>query len=85
MIDSAYVIFNKRGVVGLRKTKPALRSGEVAVKMEFSISEKFFDRTIPEAKINIPDDYIQKPTVDVELKGGAMDKLIDDEKKSLPF
>ncbi len=80
MKTSAYIILTKSGVVSLRKGKPKLNSNQVAVKLNLTISDKFFERFVPEVNIGVPDDYVSKPEIDVELKGGTMDKLLGEDK-----
>jgi len=82
MKDEAYITLNKSGIAGIRKGKPSLRSGQVAVKIRISVSDKFFDRTIPQVDIDIPDSYIQTPSIEVEPTEGVMDRLVgEDEEK----
>ena len=79
MKTSAYVILTKHGVLSLRKGKPKLNSNEVAVRLNLTISDKFFERFVPEVDIDVPDDYVAKPEIGVELKGGTMDKLLGED------
>lgn len=77
---TCYLILNEYGAVSVRKNKPPLSSDEVAVKLNLSLSDKFFERFMPEVDIKVPDDYVMKPSIDVKLKGGAMDKLLGKDK-----
>ena len=80
MKTSVYVILSKNGVVGIRKGKPQLSSSQVSVKLNLTISDKFFERFVPEVELSIPDDYVSHPKIDVKLTGGAMDKLLGEDK-----
>ena len=42
MKSSCYLILNKVGVVGFRKSKPHLTSGQIAIKLDLDVSDKFF-------------------------------------------
>ena len=67
MKDNVYLIMDKNGARQMRKTKPKLSSGEVAVQLEIEISDEFFERFIPVANLEIPDDAVIKPEISVSV------------------
>lgn len=73
--DCYLVLTKTKGVTDMKKNKPRLYAGQIAVKLNLDLSDHFFDQYIPEITLTVPDSYIQRPSVEVELKGGAMSKL----------
>ena len=67
MKDSCYLIINPSGIVGMRKNKPDLTSGQVTVEVSVKVPDRFFDMTVPKAVIEIPEDAIMTPEVDVKI------------------
>lgn len=55
MKDSIYLVCNRNGVTGYRKSKPQLNSGEIAVRIDIVVPSSYFDRFIPTATITLPD------------------------------
>jgi hypothetical protein len=53
--------------VRVTKTVPRLAQNEVAIKLDISLSNKFFERFIPQAKLSVPDDFILTPEMEVKL------------------
>lgn len=70
MRDTIYLILEKTGAVGIRKGRPNLNAGQVAVRLQITISDGFFDRFIPDVSIDIPDGAVLKPQVAIELPDG---------------
>lgn len=68
MKDQIYIIMNRKGAVAMRKTKPQLNSGEVAIKLGLKITDDFFDRFIPEAQFDIPESLVITPDVEVDVE-----------------
>ncbi len=68
MEDEIYLVASCTGVHKMTKTKPSLKSGEVAVRLTVEIADKFFDRTIPTGKLVVPADYVMEPEIDIELQ-----------------
>lgn len=77
MKTSAYIIVTKGGALTLRKVKPTLHSGQVAVKINIEMSDKFFERFIPEATLNIQDHNVLTPDIKITTPDIVMDKLLD--------
>lgn len=70
---SAYLVIEKAGwkwdpprITAMRKEKPALKSGQIAVKVSLKIPMAIFDQFIPvlEAEISEPD--VIAPTIQIE-------------------
>lgn len=78
MKTSTYLILTRTGIVGIRKNKPYLTSGQVAVKLEIEVSDQFFDRFVPTAKLNIKDHQVLTPDIGVTIDDPVMDKLTDE-------
>lgn len=55
MKDSIYIICDRNGVKDLRKSKPTLTSGQVAVRINVEIPVGYFDRFIPVATVKLPE------------------------------
>lgn len=55
MKSSSWLIINKNGVKGVRKTKPALEWDELAVKISLEIPNQLFERPQVEAILKIED------------------------------
>lgn len=69
MRDIAYLTFNADGVTGMKKRHPSLRQGEYAVAVEVRVPDEFFARGIPLAVVEIPEDAIIEPEVEVTVDG----------------
>jgi len=76
--DYIYLIVSKGGIDGTRKTHPSLRSGQFAVKVSVSIDDRFFKQIVPEAHIDIGEEFLIEPEVevapeaDVQVMGGEL-------------
>jgi len=64
---NCFLIVGKSGSVRTTKYVPALAQNEVAIKLNVNLSDKFFERFIPQAKLNVPDDFILTPEMEVRL------------------
>lgn len=69
MRDSVYLTFDRNGVILMRKRAPAMSSGEFAVRISIEVPDQFFNRVIPHAHIEVPEDFILEPEVEVTLEG----------------
>ncbi|MCK9513694.1 MAG: hypothetical protein M0R28_21055 [Pigmentiphaga sp.] len=67
MKDTCILVFDKNGVVSMRKRSTELKAGEYAVRVKISVPDHYFERAIPTAEISIPEDYIIEPVVGLEL------------------
>ena len=65
MKDSIYLIFNRHGVRGFRKTLPKLSSGEFATKLTLKVDDKFFKQIVPEATMELGDKFIIEPKIEL--------------------
>lgn len=72
---SVYLVLSQGGDIRLVKTSPKLNSMEVAVKLNLSISDKFFKRFIPETELTIPDEYVLEPRFEAHIKEMPKEKL----------
>lgn len=68
MKDTAYLIITKAGVSNLRKTRPKLNSGEVAVRLRLTVPDEFFERIIPDAELIIPEEAVLTPPIEVGIE-----------------
>lgn len=64
---NCYMIVNSNGKVRVTKTSPSLFQNEIAIKLDMNLSDKFFQRFIPHAKLDVPDDFVLTPEMEVEL------------------
>jgi len=55
MKEKAYLIIGKRGIRGVRKTKPSLEWDEIACKIDLNIPDEIFRRPHIEATLNVVD------------------------------
>lgn len=68
MKNKFYVVFDRHGALRLNKKQlPALYRGEVAVAMTVTIPDSVFKNPIISADINVPEDAILQPTIEVEV------------------
>lgn len=67
MQDSAYLVMNSNGIVAMKKNPPKLAGGQVAVKVEVEVTDTYFDTHVPVAKLNITDDMVIKPDIEVKV------------------
>ena len=58
MKKESYLIINRNGIVGHRKTKPQLNWNEIAVKIKLDIPDEIFIRPHLEATIKVDKDKI---------------------------
>lgn len=65
MKDVIYIVFNKYGVRGIRKTLPQLRSGEFATKLVLKVDDKFFKQIVPEATMELDDKFLIEPKIEL--------------------
>ena len=65
MKTTCYLIISENGSVELRKRRPDLSSGQVAVKLRLDISDRFFERFIPDVEMTIPDEAVIEPEIEV--------------------
>jgi hypothetical protein len=68
MKDVCYLVLNSAGIQSLRKTRPALSAGQVAVRLVVEVDDSYFRRAIPTAELTIPADYLIEPEIIVELE-----------------
>lgn len=68
MRDSCFLIVDPSGIVGMRKNKPGLTSGQLTLEIRVDVPDEFFEMTIPKAVITIPRDSIMTPQIDVLIK-----------------
>ena len=66
MNDKIFLIFDKDGIKGMRKTLPPLRAGEYACRLDVSVDDKYFKRIIPIAKMELDDNYLIEPKLELE-------------------
>lgn len=66
MKDTVYIIFDKNGVRGFRKTIPQLRQGEYATRLDVMVDDKYFKRIIPVAKMELDDKFLIEPKMVLE-------------------
>jgi hypothetical protein len=68
MKDTCYLVLNSAGVQTLRKTRPNLSAGQVAVRLVVEVDDSYFRRAIPTAELVIPDNFLIEPEITVELE-----------------
>ncbi len=68
MRDSAFLIIEKGGIQMLRKNRPDLHAGQVAVKVHVDVADEYFDRYIPQAHLTLAEEDILTPTIDVTVE-----------------
>ena len=66
MKDSIFLIFDRNGVQGYRKTVPPLRAGQYATRIDVTVDDKYFKRIIPIAKMELDDKFLIEPKVQLE-------------------
>jgi hypothetical protein len=68
MKDTVYITMNRSGAVSMRKSKPKLNSGQVAVRINLAVPDTFFDRFIPEVNIEVPNTALIHPRIEAEVE-----------------
>lgn len=66
MKDTIYLIFDKNGIMGMRKTLPELRAGQYATRLDVSVDDKYFKRIVPIAKMELDDKFLIEPKMVLE-------------------
>lgn len=83
-----YLVMSRAGVVSMRKSKPYLTSGQIAIKLDVEVSDKFFERFVPSATLKVADHQVIQPDIEVKVNDPIMDKLTEGEKPkpiNVPF
>ena len=68
MKESAFLILNRNGILGLRKTEPSLEAGQRALKITLEVEDEYFEQSIPEAVAQIGPEHIINPEIDFTLE-----------------
>lgn len=68
MTATTFIVIDRHGVKRATKRRPNLRSGEVMVRLNISVSDRFFAANAPVANLTIPDSAVVTPEVKVEVK-----------------
>lgn len=63
------------GAVTTRKTKPATRSNEVAVRVHLEIPDTLFERPTLEARVVVPESDVPGPVVTAEVADNIAEAL----------
>ena len=66
MKDKVYLVFNKHGVGKMTKNPPPLRAGEYAVRIDVTVDDKYFRRIIPIAKMELDEEFLIEPKIQLE-------------------
>lgn len=74
MKDAVFLILNKNGVVGHRKTEPALEPGQRALKVRLEVKDEYFKQSIPEAFAEIGPEHIRHPSIDFAIETPSDDE-----------
>ena len=67
MKDKCFLIVGRNGIKDMRKTKPALGSGEISVKINFSIPDKAFSQPQFEGTLEVPEEMVDKKIQELEF------------------
>lgn len=62
---TTFLIFDRRKVIGVRKSAPNLSAGEYAVRLQIDVPDSLFKDVHPTATIGIPERAVFTPTVEV--------------------
>lgn len=80
MKDTIYITFDARGVKGsVRKTPPMLRAGEYGCRLDVTVDDKYFERIIPVAKLELDDKFLIEPKIELEPREIENDAEEDNE------
>jgi hypothetical protein len=67
--QTIYLVCSRRGgVTGIRKSPPALGTGQIAIKLTVVIPDAVFAEYIPAAVIEVAPQQVQYPPVTVEVQ-----------------
>lgn len=89
MKGNGYLVVSRTKVVTFRKTKPSLKGGEVAIRLNVTVDDRFFNQVAPVIDIAIGDEFLMTPKVHVHPEGvevGAhlLDGIIEDTMDAAP-
>lgn len=68
MRDVCYLVFHRYGVARMTKNPPRLERDEYAVQLNVMIEDAFFKAAIPIATLEIGDEHVIKPSLEVMLE-----------------
>ena len=68
MEDTIYVIFDRIGVTGMRKTLPPLGADEYACKINLVVDDKYFKHLVPTARLELDGSTLIEPTIEQEVE-----------------
>jgi len=64
----AYVIIDKKKIVGMTKKAPALTKGQFAIRLHIKIDDVAFENRFPEVCLEVPVDAMIPPHPDVTVE-----------------
>lgn len=67
MNDQIYLVITRTAITVMRRTRPNLYPGEIAIRLTINVPDSAFDSVIP-AEITLEEDHIIKPTITIEIK-----------------
>ncbi len=70
MKDTGYLIFNKSGITGFRKSLPNLSAGHYATKVIINVDDKYFNQAISTTTLNLDSSNIISPKIDIDVDYG---------------
>lgn len=67
IIISKFLIISEDGDITMVAREPSLSGGQIAVKLNVKVPLEFFNPAWPEATLQICDDMVKKPPIEVSL------------------
>lgn len=79
MKETVYLIFDENGVKSpIVKSTKAIPKGKCAVRLEVNINDSFFKNIYPTAKIEISEENILRPKVEIKERKTPFDEFFQE-------
>ena len=67
MKDTVYLVINPDGIKRMTKKAPKLAGDERSIAIEVNVPDSIFEYTFMKAEINVDEDQVIEPELDVQL------------------
>lgn len=74
MKSTVYLVMDATGVRFLRKTRPKLAAGQVAVRLVIEVDDAYFHHTIPTVELSVPTGQLIEPEISIALQDEPIER-----------
>ena len=67
MVDSKFLILDRKGMVALRANRPKLEPGQLAVLLVIEVPDSAFEESFPTVNVSIEEKHLIQPDVVAEV------------------